>query len=84
MSFLSVFTVRDNKAEAYLQPVFLPNEAVCLRVMSNLVADDDHQFGKNPEDYSLFYIGEYDEHTGGFHGLADRKHVSNLIDLKEG
>ena len=84
MSFIEVFTIRDNKAEAYLQPIFLPNRAVCLRVIGNLVSDDSHQFGKNPEDYSLGYIGKYDEVTGVFFDLDDRVHVSNLIDMKEG
>jgi hypothetical protein len=82
MSYLDIFTVKDSKAEAYLQPFFVHNEAVALRIITNLVEDDGHQFGKNPEDYSLWFLGKYDESTGELINMVDKKHICNLSDLK--
>ena len=78
---LHVFTVRDGKAEAYLQPFFVPNESVAIRAMTDCVTDENHAFGKHPEDYSLYACGVYDDITGKFELLDAPKHLVNLIDL---
>jgi hypothetical protein len=76
-----VFTVRDNKAQAYLQPFFLPNEAVAVRGINNCLTDPNHAFSHNPEDYALYILGEYDETTGKFVLLDAPEHLFNVIDL---
>ena len=59
------------------------NEATAVRAITDLVSDIDHEFGRHPEDYSLWYLGRYCEVTGTIlSNLDDRKHVCNLIDLK--
>ena len=56
-----VFTVRDEKAESFLTPFYLPNEALAKRAMVDCVNDDNHGFSKHPEDYSLWALGSYDD-----------------------
>lgn len=58
-----VFSVYDAKAKAYLPPFFLHEEGLAIRAFSNCANDPDHQFGQNPEDYTLFLIGQYDDIT---------------------
>ena len=60
---LIMFTVFDVKAEAYLPPFFLPNESMAMRIFSDMAGDTDHQFGKHPEDYTLFKLGEFDDNS---------------------
>ena len=59
-----VFTIYDTKAKAYLTPFFMPAEGMAIRTFSDCVQDPNHQFGKHPEDFNLFNIGDYYDETG--------------------
>lgn len=61
---LKAFSVYDIKAEAYLPPFFVPTLGMALRAFKDCAVSDSHQFGKNPEDYVLYEIGHFDDHTG--------------------
>ena len=63
---LQIFTVYDSAAQAYLQPFFLKARGQAVREFSDMVNKDGHQFWKHPQDYTLFYLGEYDEESGTF------------------
>ena len=76
-----VFTVRDTKAGAYLNPFFMPNEQVAIRSMDHCLRDPNHGFALSPEDYALYILGEYDDSTGKFTLLDAPQHMLNLIDL---
>ncbi len=67
---LRAFTVYDSKVEGYLRPFFMqtPNEAI--RAFTELVNDPQHQFGKHPEDYTLFEIGTFDESNGSIESIS--------------
>ena len=56
-----IYTVFDVKAGVYLPPFFMHNEPMAVRQFSNMVTDPNHAFGKNPGDYTLFYLGTYDD-----------------------
>lgn len=56
-----IFTVYDSKAEVYTLPFFLSNQQMAQRTFKNWINDPQHTFGRNPEDYTLFHIGEYDD-----------------------
>jgi hypothetical protein len=61
-----IFSVYDSAAEAYLQPFFMPTKGEALRGFSEVVNDKNHQFGRHPDDYTLFELGEYDNTTAVF------------------
>jgi hypothetical protein len=61
-----VFSVYDDKAEAFLPPFVLPKEAQALRVFSDCVNSNDHQFGQHPADYTLFRFGTWNDEDGQF------------------
>lgn len=63
---LECFAVWDSKAMAYLPPFFIPNAAMALRVFTDCVNDRGHQWGKHPEDYTLFFVGRFDTLLGSF------------------
>lgn len=59
-----MFTIYDEKADAFLPPFFLPTNGMALRTFADCVNDDKHAFGKNPQDYTLFSVGNFDDGTG--------------------
>lgn len=60
---LKIYAVHDSKAEAYMNPFFLQNDAMAIRGFSD-AANSDSPIAKHPEDYTLFHIGEYSEAKG--------------------
>lgn len=60
----TIFSVYDQKAEAYLPPFVLHNEGMAGRVFADCCNNPEHNFGKHPEDYSLFRLGTFDDEKG--------------------
>ena len=58
------FTVLDKAAGAFLPPFFVHSEKMAIRSFSDVVSDENHQFNKHPEDYSLHRIGTFDDNSG--------------------
>ena len=75
-----IYTIRDVKADAYFRPFYVPNRAVAVRAVSNLVQDTQSDIGRNPEDYQLFYIGTYDDNSGVISAIAP-EHILNINTL---
>lgn len=78
---MQIFSIRDSKSEAYLQPFFSPNVATAMRALESAVADESHQFHQHVEDYALFQLGTFDENTGTIDAQPHPTVVCNLIDL---
>ncbi len=57
---LEIFAVYDEKAGAYLPPFFLPTVQIAKRTFGDCVNDPKHNFGRHPQDYTLFHQGEFD------------------------
>lgn len=61
---MRVYSVFDSKAEAFLQPFFMQAKGQAIRGFTELANDKNHQFGKFPEDYTLFELGIFDDQKG--------------------
>ena len=73
-----VYSVFDNAAKAFLPPFFLPEEAMAIRTFSDCVNSDTHQFGLNPGDYTLMYLGEFEQSSGLFNSMVPEKVINGL------
>lgn len=60
---VQAYSLFDSKAKLFSQPFFALNDAVAKR-MCHASAQGDSALAKNPEDYSLFHIGEFDDDKG--------------------
>lgn len=59
-----MFSVFDVKAACYGAPFFMPREQMAIRAFAdgvNEVGNVNNQWAKHPEDFSLFYIGDFDD-----------------------
>lgn len=66
MANRKVYSVFDQKAEAFLQPFFTVSHGTAVREFSAAVQTAGHSFNRFSEDYVLFDLGEFDESTGIF------------------
>lgn len=61
---LVAFAVFDSKVGAFSQPMFAPTKAAGVRMFANIANDRGTAVGANPEDYTLFAIGSFNNETG--------------------
>lgn len=66
MTTQKIYTVRDTKAEAFLQPFYVRSRGEAIRSFSDALKDSRSMLGQHPEDFYLFELGEWDECTAGF------------------
>lgn len=76
-----VFTVYDEKSNAYLQPFFLDTVGQAIRAITDCVNDDNHSFCRHTGDYTLFLLGEFDDSTATF--TDTKKSLGSLVEFKK-
>lgn len=59
-----IYAIHDNAIEAFSQPFFVQAQGQAVRMFMDESRNEQSQLNKHPEDFALFYIGEFDERTG--------------------
>jgi hypothetical protein len=59
-----VYSVFDIKAAVYHRPMFLDTHGLAIRSFEDACRAEGSPLAQHPEDYSLWYIGDFDEATG--------------------
>lgn len=77
---LNIYTVFDAKADVYMQPFFMPTEALALRAMKDCLNDPNHTFTLYPEDFFLYILGIFDNVDGSIE-YKPAKRIACLTDL---
>ncbi len=68
-----ICTVLDQAADRYLEPFFAPTLEFAIRGFKQACGTEDHQFGKFPEDYALYHIGNFDATIGKIEEVIPHK-----------
>lgn len=63
---IRVYSVYDKAAGAYLNPFCVHTDGLAIRYFEELVNDPEHVFGRHPDQFTLFFIGVYDQDTAMF------------------
>lgn len=64
---MRVYVLHDIAANAYSNPVFAENDEVVMRDLRAMLADEltsGSVLVAYPDEFALYYIGDYDPHTG--------------------
>jgi len=59
-----LYAILDSKSEVYDLPMYFRTDAEACRAFGTAVHDQEHRFGKHPEDYSMWRVGSFDQTTG--------------------
>lgn len=59
-----MYSVFDSKAAIFGVPFFYLRDEIALRAFGDLVNEPGTLPSRHPEDFSLFYIGEFDDFSG--------------------
>ena len=77
-----VFSVYDEKAEAYLPPFMLPKVQMALRTFGDTINNPESQMSRHPEDYQLFHLGQFDNHDASYELFSAPKPLGNGLQFK--
>lgn len=80
---LKAFTIRDSKAEYFHPPFFQKTHGEAERSFKQLANDQKSTIWQFPEDYDLYFLGEYDDQTGKWSSPDSPQHVIKAVQLKE-
>lgn len=61
---MKLFSTYDEKLQQFMQPFPAQTLGVAERSMQDEVNRKDSQLAAHPEDYSLYYIGDFNESDG--------------------
>lgn len=78
-----VMSVRDAKTDIFSQPMFFVTKGVAIRAFMDEVQRQGSDVAKHPEDFSLWYLGVFDDQSGAFQGLPAPERLTLAIDLKK-
>lgn len=78
---VNVYCVYDGQVKVYAQPFCCRNHAEAIRGFTQAVNSASHPFNAFPADYTVFWIGTFDEDKGVFVALPANERISNGLDV---
>lgn len=66
---LNVYSIFDGAAQFYGRPFFLLNDQIAKRTALDIRLDSGTEISKHPEDFTMFYLGTFDDSTCVFESL---------------
>lgn len=79
---MKLYTIRDNKVEAYLPPFVAANPGTAMRMLVDDAKNPNSMLGKHPSDFELFEIGEWNDVMGMVNPLEGRS-FGRVVDFME-
>ncbi|WNK13511.1 MAG: nonstructural protein [Microvirus sp.] len=63
---LIICAVKDAALDAFMRPMFVAAKGQAVRAFTDEVNKADSELNKHPTDYSLYYLGTYDDGDASF------------------
>lgn len=84
MSRLVIVAVLDSAVKAFMRPFYAPTLEAALRSFYDEVkrGGEDNMMAKHPDDFQLWYLGEFDEESGLFSHLDQMRQVARAKDTQ--
>ena len=76
-----IYAIKDQAIEAFSQPFFVQAQGQAVRMFMDESKNEQSQINRHPEDFELWYIGEFDEQTGQITAAANVERVARAIDF---
>lgn len=78
-----LYAIKDAKAEVYGKPFHQTTHGEAERSFRQLIMDEKSMPHKFPDDYDLYYLGEYDDQTGLVQCLDTPQHILKAALVKQ-
>jgi len=80
---LNVYSVRDVKGNCFARPFFMARHELALRAFDSIVNNPETDIAKWPADFSLFYLGTFDDVSGVFVSLTAPEFLATAVSFKK-
>lgn len=77
---LQICVIYDSKSETYDKPFLVRAKGEGMRAFGDLATNPEHDIGRHPDHYTLFYLGEYDPTTAEYF-LVPKESLGNGLDI---
>lgn len=77
-----MYTICDTKAEIYYPPFYKNTHGEAERDFQKACNDPKSTIHDNPEDFDLFYVGEYDDSNGKITPVVTPQHIVKAVHFK--
>lgn len=75
-----IVAVYDKKIGLFDQPFVCRHKNEAVREWGIVKENKETKYGKNPEDFELYWIAEFDESTGQFENLQPHEHIASGVE----
>ena len=79
---IKIFSIQDKVTGIFSQPHFVAHKGQMLRMFSDEVNNPESMFSKHPADFSLYYLGEYDDNAGCIAPVAQPEFICCASEFK--
>lgn len=76
---LKMFSIRDSKGEIFNPPYYAKTHGEALRSFKTLSNDPKSTINQYPEDFDLYFLGEYDDQTGKLKPNDTPQHIEKAV-----
>lgn len=77
-----IYSIRDSKAEYFTQPFFKKTHGEAERDFTQLVNDEKSNLHAFPEDFDLYYLGDYDTSSGKMIPIDTPQHIIKAVQIR--
>lgn len=82
MAVLKVCCVFDEKAEAYMNPFFVPALGIATRDFTDSMTDKGSKQAKYKSDFKLYHVAEFDTSTAAFECIQPPRLILSGSDIE--
>lgn len=76
-----IYSIYDEASQAYMMPFFSPQNASAIRAVVTQLKDPNSMLAHNPEDFTLYCIGGYNDQTGLIdNNMQNPELIGKLVD----
>lgn len=77
----NAYSLYDSKALTYSPPFYAGAHGQAVRMVMELVSDNNNTVGRHPADFTLYCVGQFNDATGSLLPAATREHISDVLAL---
>lgn len=81
MQKLKMFSIRDGKGEIFHAPFYAKTHGEAERTFNENASNPESMIHKYPQDYDLYFVGEYDDQTGKLKAEDTPQHMIKAVNL---
>lgn len=78
---LRAYSIFDAKGVQFHSPWFQHTDGMAVRVFQDLANDMGGLIGRHPKDYSLWFVGTWDDSNGQFTSVKPNVHLVEAVAL---